>query len=227
MFSAKDKRQLNALRQDGYFTADNPLTKKALLELRNASESRPQWYEAFMDMPSTGVEEMPIVGTDETELIEYAETWTLDRAEGSVFALFGRDEIVNQVKDPKVIREWIKQGLGVTSEQVARTCDVSPQWARKVRDDWGDEIRALLQEAACLGLSNSDLYTACDPALPVPMRLLQRLRELREARGSKGGMLRQEFDRWLKSQWLAYKQRFQNKWDTDYPPSWFIKMVSE
>jgi hypothetical protein len=184
------------------------------------SVTRPQWYEAFFTLA--------VDGSEEVETPALAEAWKVEQStaeEHDVFALFGRSEKPRALRATAVIRQWLKQGLNASPSSVARAADVSQPRASQVREEWGDEIRALLQEAKCLGLSGEDLYNACNPTLPVPTRLIERLRELRDARGSQGGMLRQEFDRWLKAQWDEYKQRNQSKWDTDYPPRWFIEQI--
>jgi len=222
MFSAKDKRKLRALQQDGYLSSDNPLSKGVLRAVHAAdSDPRPEWLEAFLTL---AVDASEAVETPAT-----AEEWILDKAtdEHAVFALFGRAEIGSRARAPHVLRQWLRQGLSASPASVAAACDVAVSWASEVRSVWEDELRALLQEAACLGLNGEDLYAACNPVLPYPTRLIERLNELREARGAKGGMLRKEFERWLKSQWDEYKRRNQSKWDTDYPPRWFIRQISE
>jgi hypothetical protein len=222
MFSPQDKLRLKQLRDDGYLKRDNPLTHEILTTLHAHSVERPAWYEAFFTLA--------VDGSEEVETPALAEAWKVEQAtaeEHDVFALFGRSEKPRALRATTVIRQWLKQGLNASPSSVAKAADVSQPRASQVREEWGDEIRALLQEAKCLGLSGEDLYNACNPALPVPTRLIERLRELRDARGSKGGMLRQEFDRWLKAQWDEYKQRNQSKWDTDHPPQWFIRQLSE
>lgn len=225
MLSNEDKNRLRKLRDEGYLSNTNPLTAEVLVTVVYAADEtpRPEWLDVFLTMEAGSAED------HETEPLT-AEEWLVNAQTDadSVFALMGRSEPekIRKLRSTAVIRQWIRQGLSASPSAVAKACDVSQPRATQVRNEWGDEIRALLQEAACLGLNGEDLYLACNPALPPPTRLIERLRELREARGSKGGMLRQEFDTWLRQQWFEYRQRNPSKWDTDYPPRWFIEQLA-
>jgi hypothetical protein len=222
VFSRKDNRKLNNLREEGYLSPKNPLTPQVLTALYSAGEPRPEWVDAFLnDACDASEPEAP-------EVTYHAEDDMLEDAQFSVFALFGRDIMPRQLaaRDTKVIRQWLKLGLDAKTTEVARACDVAHQFASDIRQRWGDEIRALTQEAGCLGVTGEDLFMHSDPTLPPPMRLIERLKELRVARGNKGGMLRKEFETWLKSQWDAYKRRYPGKWDQVHPPSWFVQQIT-
>jgi len=224
MLSPKDKRKIRQLQKDGYLSDSNPLTGAVMAAVRGATEPRQEWLEAFLTLAHDGAE-----SEDDNPAI--AEEWKVDNAtddNDAVFKLMGRsDKRQRSLRNSAVIRQWIRNGLNAPTTLIGQLCDVSHQYASSVREEWGDEIRALLQEAACLHLSGEDLYYACDPTLSVPTRLIERLKELREARGTKGGMLRREFDTWLKNQWFEYRQRNPSKWDTDHPPRWFLRQISE
>lgn len=217
-FSLSDWKKLYTLDYEGYFKGD--VGKATWARVMNSANEDPraEWLEAFLS------------GVIEAEAEHFtAEVWLLEASEGSVFALFGRAEPVAQLRgdyNAEVVRHWIRYGLNAKVIDIAQRCDVSHQYASKIRDQWSDEIRSLLQEANCLGLTGEDLYYACDPRGEPPRQLIQRLRELRDARGSKGGMLRSEFERWIKAEWFAYKQRTGSKYNSEWPPTWFLQTLT-
>jgi len=219
-FTSQEWKKLYALDYEGYF--EGSVGRAAWTKVMQEADIEPRtpWFLSFLE----GVE--PI----DTEIV-LAEVWALERAEGSVFALFGRAEPVRKFHSDavstEVVRQWLRYGLETSPTVIAARCDVSQPYASQMRDRWGDEIRALLQEGQCLGLTGEDLYFACDPKDDVPIQLIRRLRELRTARGSQGGMLRQEFERWIKVEWFSYKQRTNTRYDSEWPPSWFVKDLVE
>lgn len=218
--SNAERRAIEALRQERYFEGQLGRTVEAIVHYVGGSDTRPEWFSAYLEMSASGLDYTH-------EDIYPAEVSTLDRAEDSVFALFGRAETdipTNTHGAAKVLLTWLLCGLSAKAGEVASRCDVTTRYANKLRDEWGDEIRALTQDAACIGLSGEDLYHACVHGFPA--RLVERLRELRQARGSSGGMLRKEFERFVKQKWAEHKQRANGRFESEWPPSWFVKSLT-
>lgn len=214
--SRADRRKLARLKAEGYFNNYNPLTSRVVKEVvvaARADTERPGWLDVFLNEDSGG----------EENSLEQGGITSVSPVEHSVFRLFGRSsDLHSKYRNPRVLLSWIRYGLGHSPASIANLCDVSQGFASQVRLVWEGEIRSLLEEAACLRLTGEDIYFACSDGIP-PKRLLERLSELRMARGSAGGMLRSEFETWIKQEWAEYKRLYPGKHEMDFPPRWFVE----
>jgi hypothetical protein len=201
MFDPKDRRKLRALREDGYLKRDNPLAPNVLATLLTASVTRPQWYEAFLDMDASGD------GTKSEILNNYVPEE--DMTTTPLFQMLGRSDPQATDATKRILACWLRHGLGARVKDIAAEMDVDSSAASRVRTKWEWEIRALLQDARCLGLTGEDLYYAVSTPHYEPTRLLQRLGELRAARSDVGapGLLAAQYEQELRDAWFRRQAR--------------------
>jgi hypothetical protein len=223
MFDPKDRRQLRALREDGYLKRDNPLAPNVLATLLTASVTRPQWYEAFLDMDASGD------GTESEQLHTY--TSEEDMTSTPLYVMLGRNDPERSDTKQRVLACWIRRGLGSRVKDVAAEVDVDPSATGKIRTQWEHEIRALLQDAKCLGLTGEDIYLAVTIPHYEPTRLMERILELRIARSATEtpGPLLGQYEQELRDAWFDYRTKQGLKGRSPdmpiNPPRWFVNQL--
>jgi len=224
MFSAKDKRKLRALQQDGYLSSDNPLSKGVLRAVHAAdSDPRPEWLDAFLTMDTTGD------GTESERLHTY--TIEEDMVTIPLYVMLGRNDPERSDTTQRALSCWIRRGLGARVKDVALEIDVDPSTVGKIRLQWEWEIRALLQDAKCLGLTGEDIYLAVTTPHYEPTRLMERILELRIARSAAEapGPLPGQYEQELREAWFDYRTKQGLKGRSPdmpvYPPRWFVNQL--
>lgn len=225
MFEPKDKRKLRALQQDGYLKRDNPLRNEVLATLLIASDTRPEWYEAFFTMDADGQ------GSD-LERHSYTSEGDMQGNTVPLFQMLGRSDDGDGLNNPHILAVIVRRGLGARVKDIAAEVDMDPSTAGKVRVKWEEEIRALLQDARCLNLTGEDLYLAVSTPHYEPTRILQRLKELRAARTNSEapGPLAAHYEEELRAAWFDYRIKAGLKGHAPdaygvTPPHWFVNML--
>jgi hypothetical protein len=227
MFSAKDKRKLRALQQDGYLSSDNPLSKGVLRAVHAAdSDPRPEWLDAFLTMDTDGD------GTESERLhhiIPEEDTTTMP-----LYEMLGRKDPERREATKRILACWLRRGLGARVKDIAAEVDADTSAVSRVRTNWEWELRALLQDALCLNISGEDLYMAVTTPHYEPTRLLQRLAELRAARTNNDapGPLASQYEQELREAWFDYKikEGLKGRSPDSYavnPPRWFVSALTE
>lgn len=219
-----DRRKLNALRNEGYFDS-TLLSRRVLAVVKKAAdqETRPEWLEAFLMLNASGE------GTESECLHQY--TPDEDTSVVPLFAMLGRKDPEMSDTTKRVLVCWLRRGLGARVKDIAAEIDVDASAASRVRNNWEWEIRGLLQDAKCLGVTGEDLYMAVTTPHYVPTRLLQRLTELRLSRTENEviGPAASQYETEIKNAWFDYRVEQGLRGKTPdmpiYPPKWFVKSL--
>lgn len=220
----KDRRKLKALKDDGYLKRENPLTPKVLAALHEASAERPAWYDAFF--------EMAVDGKGSNFERQFTHPRREETAVMPLYQLLGRVDNGDGRNNPRVLACLVRRGLGARVKDIAAEVGMSEVYVREIRNTWEHEIRALLQDARCLGLTGADLYHAVSTPGYEPTRLLERIIDLRKARtdNEAPGVLPGQYEEELKAAWFDYRTKQGLKGrapDMDvYPPRWFVAQLT-
>jgi transposase-like protein len=223
--SPQDKRRLRALKQEGYLSDDNPLSKGVMRAVRAAAAEvpPPEWLNAFLTMDASGD------GTESERLHTYNSEE--DMTTIPLYVMLGRNDPDRTDTKQRVLACWIRRGLGSRVKDVALELDVAQSTVSELRTQWEWEIRALLQDALCLGLTGEDIYLAVTTPHYEPTRLMERILELRIARSAAEtpGPLPSQYEQELREAWFDYRAKQGLKGRSPdmpvHPHRWFINQL--
>jgi hypothetical protein len=224
MLSPKDKRKIRHLQKDGYLSDSNPLTGAVMAAVRGATEPRQEWLEAFLTLAHDG-------DVSVREVIHDEDGVNVTETAPPLFQLLGRFDDGDGCNSPRILACIIRRGLGTRVKDLALELDMDVKRISEVRVKWECEIRALLQDALCLGLTGEDLYHAVTIPDYQPTRLIERITELRKARTDDDvpGVLPGQYEQELRSAWFNYRTRqglHGRAPDMPVnPPRWFVNML--
>jgi len=179
------------------------------------------WAEAWITMDATGT------GNDrELPLFETAQPSDAS----AIFMLLGRDDDDPKAgnRTPAVVANWVRMGLSAKGIDVAVASDVSAAQASRVRTAWEEDIRSLLADAACIGLTGQEIYDAVTIPGYFPEHITNRLVALRESRED---ALVPTAEEEIRDAWRSFRENASRQglapdhFDVD-PPHWFVKRIS-